>query len=44
MGDERLEIRSVDALWDWLAEHGARDEGVWLVTWKAAHRDRYVGR
>ena len=40
----RVEIACETALWDWLDAHGAASDGVWLVTWKAAHRDRHVGR
>jgi len=41
---ERLEITASDQLHTWLAEHHGRDQSVWLVTWKAKHRDRYVSR
>ena len=41
---EKVEITSADALWDWLDVHHAQDAGVWLVTWKASRRDRYVSR
>jgi len=41
---ERVEITSVEALWDWLGHHHGRTDSVWLVTWKAAHQDRYVSR
>lgn len=41
---ERLEITDADMLWRWLAQHHARTDGVLLVTWKAAHPDRFVGR
>jgi len=41
---ERVEIASEQALWDWLGLHHARSESVWLVTWKAACRDRYISR
>lgn len=41
---ERVEVASEQALWDWLGQHHARPESVWLVTWKAAHRDRHVSR
>lgn len=30
----RIEIRSADALHDWLLAHHAQAESVWLVTWK----------
>ena len=38
----QVEIRTADDLWDWLSTHHGRSGSVWLVTWKAAHRDRYV--
>ena len=41
---ELLEITSSNQLWSWLAEnHGQRDS-VRLVTWKVAHKDKYVSR
>ncbi|MEL6565891.1 MAG: YdeI/OmpD-associated family protein [Pseudomonadota bacterium] len=39
----QVEVTSTRALWAWLAAHHATD-GALLVTWKAAHRDRYVSR
>ena len=41
---ERFEITNEAMLWDWLDHNHARDDGVALFTWKAAHRDKYVGR
>lgn len=41
---ERLEITSDTALWAWLAKHHACGQSQLLVTWKAAHRDKYVSR
>ncbi|MEM6595560.1 MAG: YdeI/OmpD-associated family protein [Pseudomonadota bacterium] len=41
---ERVEVASERALWDWLAANHAQEKGVILVTWKAATRDKYVGR
>ena len=38
-----VEVASEAALWDWLSDNHD-GEGAWLVTWKAAHPDRYVGR
>mgnify|MGYP001791665063 CR=1 FL=1 len=39
---EKVEIASVDALWDWLeANHSAADT-VWLVTFKKAVPDKFV--
>lgn len=39
-----LEITSPQQLWSWLAENQDTPESIRLVTWKAAHRDKYVGR
>ncbi|MEM8538222.1 MAG: YdeI/OmpD-associated family protein [Pseudomonadota bacterium] len=41
---DRLEISSAEALWDWLDRNHAQGISIWLVTWKAARRDRYVSR
>lgn len=41
---EKVEIVSAQQLWVWLAGNCTRQAGVWLVTWKAARRDRYVSR
>ncbi len=41
---EKIEVAQDADLWAWLAAHHAQDASVWLVTWKAAHRDRYVSR
>jgi len=41
---ERVEVASPQALWDWLGLNHAQARSVWLVTWKAAHPDRYVSR
>lgn len=41
---DMLEIASADALWKWLGLHHASSKGIRLVTWKAAHRDKYVSR
>ena len=41
---EKVEVRTVQQLWDWLEVHHAPAEGILLITWKAAHKDRYVGR
>jgi uncharacterized protein YdeI (YjbR/CyaY-like superfamily) len=40
----RIEVAAVDELWAWLAAHHAVADSVWLVTWKAAHREKYVSR
>lgn len=41
---ERVEVTTADALWDWLSVHHSSPDSVYLVTWKAAHRDKYVSR
>lgn len=41
---EQVEIISAQELWVWLSANHARETGVWLVTWKALRRDRYVSR
>ncbi|MFN4099185.1 MAG: YdeI/OmpD-associated family protein, partial [Pararhodobacter sp.] len=40
----QIEVHSEAALWDWLAAHHGQPDSVWLVTWKAAHRDLFVSR
>jgi uncharacterized protein YdeI (YjbR/CyaY-like superfamily) len=40
----RVEVTSQAALWDWFAANHATTDSIWLVTWKAAHRDRYISR
>lgn len=41
---ELVEVQTEAELWTWLADRHAQAESVWLVTWKAQHRDRYVSR
>ena len=41
---ERVEVSSSIQLWDWLLTAHTQHESVWLVTWKAANRDKYVSR
>ena len=41
---ERVEVSSSNQLWDWLHTSHSQHESVWLVTWKAANRDKYVSR
>ncbi len=41
---ETLEITSSDELWAWLADNHAASKSIRLVTWKAAHPDKYVSR
>jgi uncharacterized protein YdeI (YjbR/CyaY-like superfamily) len=40
----KIEVASPDELWAWLSTHHAQPDSVWLVTWKASDRDRYVPR
>ncbi|MEM6389592.1 MAG: YdeI/OmpD-associated family protein [Pseudomonadota bacterium] len=40
---DRIEIASAEDLWAWLEANHA-GPSVWLTTWKAAHRDKYVSR
>ncbi len=39
---ERLRVESRAAWREWLQAHHATSPGVWLVTYKRAHGDRYV--
>lgn len=39
---EHLEIASAEDLRAWLTEHHGQDDGIWCVTWKKSHPDRYV--
>ncbi len=39
-----VEVVSSDQLWDWLNTHFAQRESVRLITWKAAHPQKYVSR
>ena len=39
-----VEVASEAALWDWLEVEHATQEGAILITWKAAHREKYVSR
>jgi uncharacterized protein YdeI (YjbR/CyaY-like superfamily) len=38
----KVEIIAEEHLWSRLGAHHDQSGSVWLVTWKAAHRDRYV--
>lgn len=40
----KVEITSTDDLWNWLERHQAQEASIWLVTWKAEHRECYVSR
>lgn len=40
----RIEVTQADALWDWLDAEYAASDGAVLITWKAAHRQKYVSR
>ena len=39
-----LEITKTEQLWHWLAAHHGQAESIRLITWKAAHPDKYVSR
>jgi len=39
-----VEIASGRALWAWLEANHATSQGIRLITWKAAHPDRYISR
>lgn len=41
---DTFEITSIEELWDWLGEHHGSQDSIQLITWKAAHRNKYVGR
>ena len=44
MDFERVEIRTARAIWEWLDVNHNQQDSIWLVTWKASHRDKYVSR
>ena len=39
-----IEITNAATLWDWLEGHHRQADSIRLVTWKAAHPDKYVSR
>ena len=39
-----IEIETTQALWDWLAQNHAQTQSIRLITWKAAHPEKYVWR
>lgn len=39
-----LEITHADQLWKWLSDNHALEQSIRLVTWKAKHPEKYVGR
>ena len=41
---ECVEFTSQDALWEWFEKNHTQQQSIWLVTWKAAHEDKYVSR
>ncbi|MEM6482818.1 MAG: hypothetical protein AAF681_13300, partial [Pseudomonadota bacterium] len=41
---ERVQIASQSELWTWLEDHHDQQQSVWLVTFKAALREKYVSR
>lgn len=38
----RIEIDSIDALWEWMAENHGQTDSVWLVTWKKDTPTKYL--
>jgi uncharacterized protein YdeI (YjbR/CyaY-like superfamily) len=40
----RIDVSQIDELSAWLEANHASQDSVWLVTWKAAWRDRFVSR
>ncbi|WP_439137639.1 YdeI/OmpD-associated family protein [Roseicyclus sp.] len=41
---QMLEITNTEQLWGWLADNHSLGQSIRLVTWKAQHPDKYVGR
>lgn len=41
---QKIEVQSADALWCWLDVNHQQQDSIWLVTWKAAHREKFVSR
>ena len=41
---DRLQIDHIEALWAYLADHHARQDAIWLVTWKKSVPASYVSR
>lgn len=41
---ERVEVKSAQALWDWLDNNHGQAQSVWLVTYKKQAGDAYLGR
>lgn len=41
---DRIEVQSEAELWDWFAANHTQADGIWLVTWKAQTRAKYVSR
>ncbi|UAB89398.1 hypothetical protein I5192_01570 [Ruegeria sp. SCSIO 43209] len=39
---DEIVITSKDQLWHWLAKNNAQNESARLITWKAAHPDKYI--
>lgn len=40
----KVEVTSDDELWEWFEGNHAQDQSIWLVTWKAAHKEKYISR
>ncbi|KIC46371.1 hypothetical protein RA28_00760 [Ruegeria sp. ANG-S4] len=41
---DHLEVKSAIDLWAWLERNHSSSDSILLVTWKAAHQDKYVSR
>ena len=41
---EKVEVTNEDQLWGWFGDNHSQDESIWLVTWKAAHTEKYISR
>jgi hypothetical protein len=41
---QTLEITNANQLWEWLSNNHSLGQSIRLVTWKAQHPDKYVGR
>ena len=41
---QTLEITNANQLWEWLSNNHLLGQSIRLVTWKAQHPDKYVGR
>ena len=42
--DQKIEVTSVAALWDWLERNASRRSGLWLVTYRKSRSAHFVSR